>query len=379
MAASSFRYDIYTVGWVCALPIELAAAEKLLDEKHCDPPHDDHDSNLYTLGRINQHNVVIAALPAGYKGNNPAAAVAVRMKARFTSIRFSLLVGVGAGVPSSNNDIRLGDVVISQPHAGHGGVVQYDFGKATPGVFKRTGFLNSPPTVLLQALTRLQARQMTGSVDISAHLSRFGDLPIFARHQAGPDLLFQSSYQHVGGSTCEKCDESYLVKRPAREAEIVIHSGTIASGNQVIRESDTRDRISSELDGALCFEMEAAGLMHSFPCLVIRGICDYADTHKNKGWQAYAAATAAACAKEILSHIPSADVARSSTARTIAQASVDQDVKASTEPMPPCYNTAPSDRSSRLIGYDDCLNDIEAGLRSGIWSEVIITGERGSG
>jgi ankyrin repeat domain-containing protein 50 len=71
-----------------------------------------------------------------------------------------------------------------------------------------------------------------------------------------------------------------------------------------MKDGVTRDRISAELGGILCFEMEAAGLMNTFPCLVIRGICDYADSHKNKRWQPYAAATAAACAKEILSIIP---------------------------------------------------------------------------
>jgi nucleoside phosphorylase len=59
--------------------------------------------------------------------------------------------------------------------------------------------------------------------------------------------------------------------------------------------------------------MEAAGLMNHFPCLVIRGICDYADSHKNKTWQPYAAATAAACAKELLSVIPMAEVAKTCT------------------------------------------------------------------
>jgi hypothetical protein len=46
--------------------------------------------------------------------------------------------------------------------------------------------------------------------------------------------------------------------------------------------------------------MEAAGLVNDFHCVTIRGICDYADSHKNKRWQEYAAATAAAYAKEIL-------------------------------------------------------------------------------
>jgi nucleoside phosphorylase len=63
----------------------------------------------------------------------------------------------------------------------------------------------------------------------------------------------------------------------------------------------------------LCFEMEAAGLMNSFPCLVIRGICDYADSHKNKQWQPHAAGTAAAYAKEVLSVIPAAEIAKNHT------------------------------------------------------------------
>jgi nucleoside phosphorylase len=95
---------------------------------------------------------------------------------------------------------------------------------------------------------------------------------------------------------------------------VVIYYGTIASGNQVIKDGVTRDRLSLELGGVLCYEMEAAGLMNHFPCLVIRGICDYADSHKNKGWQPYAAATAAACAKEVLSVIPAAEVATTCTA-----------------------------------------------------------------
>jgi len=107
------------------------------------------------------------------------------------------------------------------------------------------------------------------------------------------------------------------VQRQPRDQEIMVHFGTIASGNQVMRDAATRDRVSSELGGVLCFEMEAAGLMNSFPCLVIRGICDYADSHKNKKWQAYAAGTAAACAKEVLSVIPAAKVATEPTAEEV--------------------------------------------------------------
>ena len=95
---------------------------------------------------------------------------------------------------------------------------------------------------------------------------------------------------------------------------MTVHYGTIASGNQVMKDAAERDRVSAELGGVLCFEMEAAGLMNNFPCLVIRGISDYADTHKNYQWQAYAAGTAAAYAKEVLSAIQPVDVAKSRTA-----------------------------------------------------------------
>ena len=75
-----------------------------------------------------------------------------------------------------------------------------------------------------------------------------------------------------------------------------------------MRSAAERDKVSAELGGVLCFEMEAAGLMNSFPCLVISGICDYADKHKNYQWQAYGAGTAAAYAKELLSVIPATEV-----------------------------------------------------------------------
>ena len=70
-----------------------------------------------------------------------------------------------------------------------------------------------------------------------------------------------------------------------------------------MKDASVRDRLAAEKD-VLCFEMEAAGLMNHFPCLVIRGICDYSDSHKNKEWQGYAAMAAAAYAKDLLCRIP---------------------------------------------------------------------------
>ena len=101
-------------------------------------------------------------------------------------------------------------------------------------------------------------------------------------------------------------DESKLVVRHDRSDEddnLAIHYGLIASVNQLMKDALIRDRLAAEKD-VLCFEMEAAGLMNHFPCLVIRGICDYSDSHKNKEWQGYAAMAAAAYAKDLLSRIP---------------------------------------------------------------------------
>ncbi|KAI1741315.1 nucleoside phosphorylase domain-containing protein [Xylaria scruposa] len=307
MARREIQKEDYTVGWVCALPIELAAAQEMLDEEHCCQQY--HD-NIYTLGRIGWHNVVIAGLPGGQTGTVSAAVVAAKMIETFKSIRIGLMVGIGGGVPLGEADIRLGDVVISKPYNVHGGVVQYDFGKTTPTGFERTGSLNTPPTILLNAVTNLQANHIRGRCRLPDYFRKLNRLPVFARKGAGQDILFEAAYNHEGAAQCVNCSKDYLVAREPREQEVAVHYGTIASGNHVMRDGVERDRVSAQLGGVLCFEMEAAGLMNSFPCLVIRGICDYADSHKNKKWQAYAAGTAAACAKEILSVIPPEDVSK---------------------------------------------------------------------
>ena len=307
------RREDYTVGWVCALPVELAAAKAMLDEKHKEASRDvrdDDDENVYSMGSVAGHNVVIVCLPAGHIGNNPAATVATQMQAAFKGIRFGLMVGIGGGVPSVEADVRLGDVVVSQPQWSFGGVVQYDFRRTTPNRLERIGLLNSPPQILLSAVSTVRANAMVSESTLSDHLSTLERISTFQRCAAGPDLLFKAAYNHEQGATCSQCSAESREPRPEREsgAEVTVHYGTIASGNQVIKDAAERDRISIELGGVLCFEMEAAGLMNSFPCLVIRGISDYADTHKNYKWQAYAAGSAAAYAKELFSAVPVAKV-----------------------------------------------------------------------
>jgi nucleoside phosphorylase len=304
----TLAHQDYTVGWVCALPIELAAAKTMLDETDPPLPQALSDSNCYTLGRVGNHNVVIACLPVGQLGNNSAATVAAQMKYSFASIRFGLLVGIGGGAPIKN-DIRLGDVVVSKPGSNGGGVMQYDFGKTVQGgQFVHTGTLNAPPAILLTALATLQSNHMLGEIKMGQYLSQISPQAqqIFKYVGVKQDRLFNSEYGHINeDSTCERCDENQLIKRHFRPSTSpVVHYGTIASANRLMTDGPMRDRLAKQFK-ILCFEMEAAGLMNNFPCVVIRGICDYADSHKNKLWQPYAAATAAAYAKELLSVIAS--------------------------------------------------------------------------
>ncbi|KAM5378147.1 hypothetical protein ACJZ2D_004605 [Fusarium nematophilum] len=294
----------YTVGWICALPIEMAAAKAMLDHLHESLPTNADDTNTYTMGSIGVHNIVMACLPARQYGTNNAATVASNMRRSFPSIRLGLMVGIGGGVPG-RVDMRLGDVVVSEQ------VVPYDFGKTVQdGHFQRTGTLNKPPPALMTAVAKLQADHASEPSRIPAILSE-----MLGRHQsmvkythpgALQDRLFDGTYDHVPSmESCERCDATKLLNRPARDStDPYIHYGVIASGNQVMKHGKTRDQLARELN-VLCFEMEAAGLMDNFPCLVVRGICDYSDSHKNKQWQEYAAATAAAYTKELLAVVPS--------------------------------------------------------------------------
>lgn len=291
----------YKVGWICALEKELAVSEAMLDDVHEPLPTASNDANTYTLGRIGSHNIVMACLPAGQYGLNNASIVGVNMLRTFQFIEKRLLVGIGGGIPDSI-DIRLGDVVVSDQ------VIQYDLGKTMPGQqLHRTSLPARPPQVLMTAVSSLQAKHRMVPSEIPAliadMLGRHSPMMSEYSRAQTPDDLFEYSYDHVSeGSNhdCRNCDPTKrVVRSDRRSANPVIHFGSVASGNQVIKDGSMRRKLSGEL-GVICFEMEAAGLMADLSCLVIRGICDYSDSHKNKQWQEYAAATAAAYAKELL-------------------------------------------------------------------------------
>ncbi|KEQ62470.1 ankyrin repeat protein [Aureobasidium melanogenum CBS 110374] len=321
------RREQYTVGWVCALPTETTAAQAMLDETYpALPSTNAHNSNVYIFGSVCNHKVVIATLPSDSYGTTSAATTANEMLRDFPGIRFGLLVGIGGGIPSEENDIRLGDVVVSKPQGTIGGVVQFDLGKETNEGFERTGTLNRPPDVLLKAIALLESRHaLRRSIDVPRYISEaYEKFPDYEAEHPGPDQdrLFEAAYDHVPmqASTCKRCGLDQLVNRKVRKSQNpVIHYGLIGSGNQVIKNSRKRDLLGEQ--DILCVEMEAAGLMNNFPCLVIRGICDYSDSHKNKQWQPYAALAAAAYAKELLSTIPVLEVEAAPAALEMLQKS----------------------------------------------------------
>ncbi|RYP51792.1 hypothetical protein DL768_002939 [Monosporascus sp. mg162] len=326
--STDLTHNNYTVGWVCALPKEQTAATAMLDQRHADLPKPSNDPNTYTLGSIGKHNIVIVCLPKGKIGTIPAATVAARMISTFPSVKFGLMVGIGGGIPPK---VRLGDVVVGIPVRQFPGVVQWDSGKAKEGgSFERTGALDNPPTSLLTALTKLETvHELTGS-KIPEYLDALTEkwpklAPKYLRPASLEDVLFKADYGHINKSTadyeatldtndgdeeeesCRFCDRTNIIKRKPREMRV--HYGLIASGNQVIKDATFRDKLNEDLGGnVLCVEMEAAGLINNFPCIVIRGICDYADSHKNKNWQEHAAGIAAAFAKELLEYVQPSDV-----------------------------------------------------------------------
>lgn len=294
--SAHFTHDDYTVGWICALPeTELVAAEAMLDERHSVlSAADPQDTNVYRLGRIGAHNVVIACLPASRTGKVSAATVAKDMLRSFKAVRFGLMVGIGGGAPfygshsyneaegsdsefedSSEDirDIRLGDVVVSLESKSTEAVVQFDFGKSTQakGFFHTGGKLNKPPNIVLSAVSMLQSKHKLEGHDITDHLSKVWEkYPRIAKEfeRPGPsrDVLFKADVTHIDGKrTCRACrgisDTNIVTRNQRNEDEPYIHYGTIGSADQVMKDAILRDKWAKE-EGIICFEMEAAGMAH---------------------------------------------------------------------------------------------------------------------
>lgn len=300
----------FGIAIICALTLEANAVDALFD-RYWDKDGASYDKapgdpNAYSTGVIGQHNVVLAHMPGMGKAN--AAAVAANCRSSFPNIRLALVVGVCGVVPSSSDggERVLGDVIISS------GVVQYDLGRRFPDRFEHKDTLldslGRPNMEIRGLLAKLSGRRdrkllQKKIVDYLNDIQKEPDLcatyPGHAR-----DILFDRTYRHIDdGKSCAECGCSGVRVQRDRlkqaSPQPAVHFGLIASGDTVLKSGEHRDRIAQHA-GIIGFEMEGAGVWDNFPCVVIKAACDYADSHKSKVWQPYAAAAAAACAKAFL-------------------------------------------------------------------------------
>lgn len=328
----------FDIAIICALPVEFDAVEALFDEHYDSAVYEKQhgDANFYRTGRIHQHNVVLACLPE--MGKRSAATVASSLQCTFTDIYLTLLVGICGGVPYPYSKTReaeliLGDVIISSS------IVEYDFGKQYPDKFQpRDGLIDTIGRdrrirTLLAALKTFRL-QNEFQRKLSSCLSR---LQVSDRRWNYPgaehDRLYEATYRHkhhsLGSETNCICDASQVYQDPVCDEALEsdcsmlgcngvlvnrnrlssldrspqLHFGSLASGDTVMKSGEHRDELAKTAK-IIGFEMEGAGVADSLCCLIIKGICDYADSHKNKMWQEYAAATAASCCKAFLEILP---------------------------------------------------------------------------
>lgn len=349
------KASAYTVAWLCALPeVEYPAAIMMLDHDHKEPDfHNASDNNQYWFGDLGGHNVVIASMPANKPSKVSAQILVAPLQQSFPNLKIHLFVGIGGGVPQIPQpedplkDVRLGDVVIGWPEeTGDPAIVQYDFARRlSRNQFDLLGHMDNPKPALLNGLNNILVRRtMRRPTGFANHLEKLEEMEGYGHPGAGTDILFDADYRHVEGKpNCDDCDPKRRVQRQQRSSEeLVFHRSTILSGDTLEMDAIDRDKLSHKYFKAKCFEMEAAGVMGDLRCLVVRGISDYADTHKNYRWHKYAAGRAAAFAREYLIGI------RVDVMKNLSSGISDNSPRAS---LPPWFS--PSDYASQPPRIED--------------------------
>ncbi|KAF4999624.1 hypothetical protein FGRMN_2372 [Fusarium graminum] len=302
----------FGVAIFCALPLEADAVETLFDHRWDDNGSSfgkaAGDANAYSVGTIESHNVVLVRMPG--MGKVQAATAASSCRISFPNVKIALVVGVCGVAPikRGGEEIILGDVIISE------GIIQSDFGRRLPdGFVPKRGILDSlgrPSQEIRGVLTQAKGitdRQILTS-EMTSYLNVLCQNPGLHAEYPGScqDRLFEASYRHAKDQQpCEQLGCNGVLVPRSRLQMIgpnpipSIHFGLIACSDSVMKCGEERDRQVKEND-VIAFEMEGAGVWEILPCIVVKSACDYADSHKSKIWQQYAAATAAACAKALL-------------------------------------------------------------------------------
>lgn len=317
----------FAIAIICALPLEADAVDALFDETYDRLGKyygkQPGDANAYINGRIGKHNVVLCYLPGMGKGS--AASVVSSLQVSYTGIELALVVGICGGAPSSpsGQEIFLGDVIISDS------VIEYDFGRQYPGGFQRKSGLKDtlgrPNREIRTLLNGLRAENTRNEFQsrIQHYLDTLDQAGTRWHHPQLHDILFKASYIHkhydsttcicsdISGEICSGalerncddlgCDKSQIIRCREDAVRVSTHIGTLASADTVMKSGQHRDDVVRK-EEVIGFEMEGAGVWDNIPCVVIKGVCDYADSHKNKAWQAYAAATGACAAKAFLEY-----------------------------------------------------------------------------
>lgn len=266
----------------------------------------------------------------GEYGSRDAALALRILEEQCEYLKLVVLLGVCAGIPcppAPSSPIYLGDVILATAVLAHAKGARDEPGRLSlrensphAAPHKIRHFLNVLGTEYeSEELTRLSQEEVRGLQ------SRF---PTY-RHP-GADVLFDGAYHHVHRPTCpqkqclldgtEFCKQ--VRKTPCEDAgcEVAratrvkslgqanqnnnhpfsLHSGVYASADIVTRNPSRRDLLAAE-HGILAFEMEAAGIWDLSPyVMVIKGVSDYGDTHKNHQWQNRAALHAACITKMIV-------------------------------------------------------------------------------
>ncbi|KAI9147072.1 Ankyrin-2 [Paramyrothecium foliicola] len=312
-APSAPSPDQYQFAILCALEHELQAVLCCRDEifnRKSIQREAKGDTNSYHLVRMGEHYVVVVMLPE--TGTASASGSVAHLGRTFPKFKLVLMVGIGGGVPhdKAEGPIRLGDVVFGHSRTQHGSILKYESGKEHQGrKFESTGHTNSAPHFALSAVKSLKALiGLEKDTYVSDRINdTIGKLHEQIRSQwqrpaLDTDKLYQSSYRHQDPKEpCTKCCEpSRLAREPRQEDDgaVRVYSGLVASGEKVIKSATKRDKFAKK--GVSCIETEAAGAANDFACLVIRGISDYCDTHKNDQWHKYAALAAAVVARLFL-------------------------------------------------------------------------------
>ena len=219
----------------------------------------------------------------------------------------------GGGVPYYGDpgkpDVRLGDVVVGLPDKDHPGVTNVEYGREEDGTFVATGNILAPNDVLFRKAVAIIDSTGHDSPEIDNFRRNASELlaKCEARHPGThQDLLFKRGYNCTSlSNTCPSaCDEAGLFQRRHRaDAHSKLYGGLIASSSKVIRDSGFRDTVMKQdrkRGDILCVEMEGYAIALQKGCLNIRGISDYADSHKSDCWQKYASVQAAAFAKTVI-------------------------------------------------------------------------------